>query len=77
MANGADSVGGDRAISAVLWGFVGGFAFLALAQGYRLVAGSDLPVSFVGLVAIAAGIAVASGGIAYLTEHRLHAKRRT
>ncbi|TKX78000.1 hypothetical protein EXE53_23545 [Halorubrum sp. SD626R] len=66
-----------RAKSAALWGLVGGFSFLALAQGYRLVAGGDLPVSVAGLAAIAAGIAVASGGIAYATEHRLHAKRRT
>jgi len=74
---GEASVGDARAKSAALWGLVGGFAFLALAQGYRLVAGGDLPVSFAGLAAIAAGIAVASGGIAYVTEHRLRAKRRT
>lgn len=66
-----------RARSAALWGLIGGFAFLTLAQGYRLIAGSSLPVSSTGLAAIAAGIAVTSGGIAYVTEHRLRAKRRT
>ncbi len=63
-----------RAKSAALWGLVGGFAVLALAQGVRLVAG-DLPVGSAGLVGLAAAIALASGGIAYATEHRLRAKR--
>lgn len=67
-----------RAKSAALWGAVGGFAFLVLAQGYLLIGGAaDLPVGYAGLFAIAGGIAVASGGLAYATEHRLHAKRRT
>jgi len=65
-----------RARSAALWGVGGGFAFLVLAQGYLLVDG-DLPVGYAGLFAIAGAIAVASGGLAYATEHRLHAKRRT
>ena len=65
-----------RLRSAGLWGLVGGFAFLVLAQGYLLVDGA-LPVGYVGLFALAGAIAVASGGIAYATEHRLHAKRRT
>ncbi|GAB3706108.1 hypothetical protein [Halorubrum pallidum] len=77
MGDGDGPVIDARAKSAALWGLVGGLSFLALAQGYRLVAGSDLPVSFAGAVAIATGIAVASGGIAYVTEHRLRAKRRT
>ncbi|MDZ5812551.1 hypothetical protein U4E84_14475 [Halorubrum sp. AD140] len=63
-----------RAKSAALWGLVGGFAFLVLAQGFRLVAG-DLPVGYGGLVGIAATVAIAAGGIAYATEHRLRAKR--
>ncbi|WP_280588293.1 hypothetical protein [Halorubrum sp. Boch-26] len=63
-----------RAKSAALWGIVGGFAFLALAQGFLLVAG-DLPVGYGGLVGLVAAVAVASGGIAYATEHRLRAKR--
>jgi hypothetical protein len=67
-----------RAKSAALWGIVGGFAFLVLAQGYLLVGGvGDLPVGYAGLFAIAGGIAVASGALAYTTEHRLRAKRRT
>jgi hypothetical protein len=65
-----------RARSAALWGLVGGFAFLVLAQGYALT-GGDLPFGYAGLFALAVAIAVASGGIAYATEHRLHAKRRT
>ena len=65
-----------RAKSAVLWGLVGGFAFLVLAQGYLLV-GGDLPFGYAGLFPIAGAIAVASATIAYATEHRLRAKRRT
>jgi len=65
-----------RARSAALWGLVGGFAFLVLAQGYLLVDG-DLPFGYVGLFALAGTIVVASGGIAYATEYRLHAKRST
>jgi len=44
--------------------------------GYLLVDG-DLPFGYVGLFALAGTIVVASGGIAYATEYRLHAKRRT
>jgi hypothetical protein len=63
-----------RAKSAALWGLVGGLAFLVLAQGFLIVAG-PLPVGVAGLVGLAAIIAVASGGIAYATEHRLRAER--
>jgi|GEM_PF-454189 hypothetical protein len=63
-----------RAKSAALWGLVGGFAFLVLAQGFLIAAGS-LPVGYGGLLGLAAAIAVASGGIAYAVEHRLWAKR--
>jgi hypothetical protein len=66
-----------RARSAALWGAVGGFAFLALAQGYRLLTAGSLPVGTGGLALVALGVAAASGGIAYLAEVRLHAKRRT
>ncbi|MUW15688.1 hypothetical protein GJ633_14405 [Halorubrum sp. CBA1125] len=65
-----------RARSAALWGFVGGFAFLVCAQGFLLTVG-DLPVGYGGLAVFAVAITVASGGIAYATEHRLRAKRRT
>jgi len=44
--------------------------------GYLLVDGG-LPFGYVGLFALAGTIVVASGGIAYATEYRLHAKRRT
>ena len=73
---GAPATPRTRARSATLWGLVGGFAFLALAQGYLLVDGG-LPFGYVGLFALAGTIVVASGGIAYATEYRLHAKRRT
>ena len=63
-----------RAKSAALWGLVGGFGFVVLAQGFLIVAG-DLPVGHGGVVGLAAAVAVASGGIAYATEHRLRAKR--
>jgi peptidoglycan/LPS O-acetylase OafA/YrhL len=63
-----------RAKSAALWGLVGGFAFLVLAQGFLIVEGT-LPVDYGGLVGLAAAVAVASGGIAYATEHRLRSKR--
>jgi len=65
-----------RATSAALWGGVGGLAFLALSQGYLLV-GGDLPVAYAWLLAFAGAITVASATIAYATEHRLRAKRRT
>jgi len=63
-----------RAKSAALWGLVGGFAFLVLAQGF-LIVGGPLPVGYGALVGLAAAVAVASGGIAYATEHRLRSKR--
>ncbi len=65
----------NRAKSAVLWGLVGGFAFLVLAQGYLLLGGS-LPFPYPWLFGVAAGIAAGSGGLTYVTEHRV-AKRRT
>jgi len=63
-----------RAKSAALWGIVGGFAVLVLAQGFLIAAG-DLPVGYGGIVGLAAAVAVASGGIAYAAEYRLRAKR--
>jgi len=65
-----------RAKSAALWGLVGGFTFLVLAQGYLLV-GGDLPFTYAGIFPLAGGITLTSAIIAYATEHRLHAKRRT
>ena len=66
-----------RARSAALWGVVGGFAFLALAQGYRLVGPGSLPLGLAGLALVAVGVAVASAGLSYLAEVRVRAKRRT
>ncbi|WP_418281476.1 hypothetical protein [Halorubrum sp. DTA98] len=65
-----------RAKSATLWGVVGGFAFLVLAQGYLLL-GGDLPVPYAWLFVVAVGVTAVSGGLTYLTEHRIGSKRRT
>ena len=64
-----------RAKSALLWGAVGALSFLVVAQGYLLLGGT-LPIRYVELYPIAIGIGATSGGITYLTEHRLRAKRR-
>ena len=65
-----------RAKSALLWGAVSLFAFLAAAQGYQLVVG-PLPVSLLAVGAVAVGVAVVTAAAAYATEHRLQAKGRT
>ncbi len=65
----------NRAKSAALWGLVGGFAFLVLAQGYLLF-GGDLPFPYALLFGVAAVVALAAGGLTYVAEHRV-AKRRT
>lgn len=58
-----------RTRSALLWGLVGAMAFLALAQGYRLLASLGL-----GTLALV-GVAVVVGGVtallAYVAEPRL------
>ncbi|ELZ43837.1 hypothetical protein C463_09234 [Halorubrum californiense DSM 19288] len=74
---GAPATPRARARSAALWGVVGGFAFLALAQGYRLLGPGSLPVGYWGLALVAFAVAVASAGLAYVAEVRLRAKRRT
>lgn len=74
---GAPATPRARARSAALWGAVGGFAFLALAQGYRLVAAGSLPVGVGGLALVALIVAAASAGISYVAEARLRSKRRT
>ena len=69
----------NRAKSAALWGAVGGFSFLVLAQAYLLL-GGDLPVRYAWLFALAGVVAAVAGGAAYLFEHRIAArlaKRRT
>ena len=55
--------------ASLLWGAVGGMAFLALVQGYHLVGGE-----FVGLtpmVAGAVGVLVATTAIAHTVRPRL------
>ncbi|WP_186279050.1 hypothetical protein [Halorubrum ezzemoulense] len=76
-APGAPATLRARLRSAALWGAVGGFAFLVLAQGYRLVGPGSLPVGIGGLALVALGVAAASAGLSYLAEARLRAKRRT
>ncbi|QUO47636.1 MULTISPECIES: hypothetical protein [Halorubrum] len=76
-APGAAATPRARARSAALWGIVGGFAFLVLAQGYRLLGPGSLPVGFGGLALVAVAVAVASAGLTYLAEARVRAKRRT
>jgi len=69
----------NRAKSATLWGAVGGFSFLVLAQGHLLL-GGDLPIRYAWLFALAGIVAAVAGGAAYLFEHRIAArlaKRRT
>lgn len=65
-----------RTKSGVLWGAVGALAFLALTQGYVLVAGA-LPVSFLARLALAVVLGVVVAGVAYVTEYRLVRKGRT
>ncbi|GAB7092175.1 hypothetical protein JCM18237_24460 [Halorubrum luteum] len=66
----------NRAKSAVLWGVVGGFTFLVLAQGYLLV-GGDLPFRYAWLFVVAAAVTSGSSVMVFLTEHRVGSKRRT
>jgi hypothetical protein len=65
-----------RTKSALLWGAVSLFAYLAAAQGYQLLVG-PLPVSLPAVGAVAVGVAALTAGVAYATEHRLQAKGRT
>ncbi|KTG10747.1 hypothetical protein AUR64_06035 [Haloprofundus marisrubri] len=62
-----------RVKSSLLWGAVGVFAFLALAQGYVLVAG-PLPVGFLGRIGIALVVGAVAAGVSYATELRLLAR---
>ena len=71
---GRSSTRRDRLRSAVLWGIVGGLSVVVLAQGWLLVGGS-LPISFVGVVALAGSVAATTGAVAFVTEHRITRKR--
>ncbi|WP_280535282.1 hypothetical protein [Halopenitus sp. POP-27] len=65
-----------RVKSAILWGLVGGVAFLAAFQGYRLVRAETLPIGLGGAAVIAVVITAVVAAIAYAVEHRLRANRR-
>jgi uncharacterized membrane protein len=65
-----------RAKSGLLWGAVGALAFLALTQGYVLVAG-PLPLDFLARLGVAALLGIFVAAVAYATEHRLARKGRT
>ncbi len=65
-----------RAVSGVLWGLVGLFAFLVLVQGYRLLAG-PLRADLVTLLAVGVVVGAVVGTLSYLSEHRLARKGRT
>ena len=64
----------NRVKSAVLWGAVGGFAFLVLAQGYLLL-GGELPFRYAWLFGLAMAVVIGATGITYLAEHRIRAER--
>jgi hypothetical protein len=63
-----------RARSALLWGLVGGVGFLALAQGYRLVA--SLGVGTLALAGVAVVVAAVTALTSYVAEPRLAARGR-
>ena len=65
-----------RTKSSVLWGAIGGFAFLALAQGYQLVVG-PFGVGIPALFGVAVLVAVVVAGVTYVAEPRLATKGRT
>jgi hypothetical protein len=48
-----------RTKGSLLWGVVGGLAFLALVQGYELLADPVVPAALKAAVAVAVGIAAA------------------
>jgi hypothetical protein len=55
--------------SSLLWGAVGGMAFLALAQGYHLFGGEFLGIAPMVVGAIA--VLVVTAGVAYALRPRL------
>ena len=58
-----------RRLDALVWGLVGGFAFLVLVQGYELWAGQG--VDALVKVGVAAVVALAAGGLSHATRRRL------
>ncbi|WP_224447948.1 hypothetical protein [Haloprofundus salilacus] len=63
-----------RVKSSLLWGLVGVFAFLVLAQGYDLLV-EGLPASFLARVGIALVVGAVAAGVSYVAEPRLLARR--
>ncbi|OAQ52400.1 hypothetical protein HTG_12310 [Natrinema mahii] len=62
---------GPRTKSAVLWGLVGGLAFLVLVQGYALLVAPL--VSITAALALALPVGIGAGLGAYLLEPRIAA----
>jgi hypothetical protein len=58
-----------RIKDSLLWGAVGGLAFLVLVQGYELLAGT--PVTLGAKFGVAVLVAVAATGLSYATHDRL------
>jgi hypothetical protein len=65
-----------RVKSSLLWSAVGALAFLALVQGYDLLAGG-LTVGFPARVGVALLVGAVVAAATYVTEHRLARKGRT
>ncbi|MDT3433823.1 hypothetical protein [Haloarcula sp. 1CSR25-25] len=58
-----------RTKASLLWGAVGGLAFLVLVQGYELLAGT--PVSISAKVGVAVAVAVGAMLVSYRMQPRL------
>lgn len=64
-----------RVKASVLWGLVGGLAFLVLVQGYELVAGEGVSVLVKAGVAVV--VAVVATVVTRLTRPRLYGNERS
>ena len=58
-----------RTRTSLLWGVVGGLAFLVLLQGYELLA--DVRVTFAAKFGVALVVLVAATALAHVTRDRL------
>jgi len=58
-----------RTKASLLWGVVGGLAFLVLVQGYELLAGD--PISVAAKVGVALAVAAGTTLATYATQPRL------
>jgi hypothetical protein len=63
-----------RRKEALLWGVVGGLAFLVLLQGYELLAAR--PVDLLVKFGVALLVAVGAGALSYATRRRLAQNER-